>query len=54
MFIYRDDYYNKESERPGKAEIIIGKNRHGATGFIELDFHKEFTQFKDSEKNVDW
>lgn len=52
MFIYRDDYYNKESEKPGLAEIIIGKNRHGATGYVDLEFQKEFTKFKDIEKNV--
>ena len=32
MFIYRDDYYNKESERPGMAELIIAKHRNGAAG----------------------
>ena len=47
MFIYRDDYYNKETEKPGVSEIIIGKNRHGATGSVELKFIHEFTQFKD-------
>ncbi|HOD53499.1 MAG TPA: replicative DNA helicase [Candidatus Cloacimonadota bacterium] len=52
MFIYRDDYYNKESEKPGIAEIIIGKNRHGATGSVDLLFQKEFTKFKDLEHNA--
>ncbi|OQB08552.1 MAG: Replicative DNA helicase [Candidatus Cloacimonetes bacterium ADurb.Bin211] len=47
MFIYRDEYYNKEkSEKPGIAEIIIGKNRHGSTGTVELGFTKEFTMFR--------
>ncbi len=52
MFIYRDDYYNKESEKPGIAEIIIGKNRHGATGTVDLQFQSEFTKFKDLEHNA--
>jgi len=47
MFIYRDEYYNPEkTQTPGIAEIIIGKNRHGQTGFIELGFAKEYTQFR--------
>ena len=50
MFIYRDDYYNKESEKPGISEIIIGKNRHGATGSIELKFIHNITQFADKDE----
>lgn len=47
MFIYRDDYYYQEkSEKPGIAEIIIGKNRHGSTGSVDLGFVKEFTMFR--------
>ena len=47
MFIYRDDYYYQEkSEKPGVAEIIIGKNRHGSTGSVDLGFVKEFTMFR--------
>ena len=38
MFIYRDDYYDDESENKNIAEIIIAKNRHGATGTIELQW----------------
>ncbi|MCL2063112.1 MAG: replicative DNA helicase [Candidatus Cloacimonetes bacterium] len=49
MFIYRDDYYNKETQKPGISEIIIGKNRHGATGSVELKFIHNITQFKDKE-----
>lgn len=48
-FIYRDDYYNPETAKPGVTEIIIGKNRHGATGTVELKFVHEFTQFKNLE-----
>ncbi len=46
MFIYRDDYYNPDTDKPGITEIIIGKNRHGATGSVDLRFVHEFTQFK--------
>lgn len=45
MFIYRDDYYNPDSEKPGVAELIIGKHRNGPTGSVELGFIKEFTKF---------
>ncbi|MCF7859056.1 MAG: replicative DNA helicase [Candidatus Cloacimonetes bacterium] len=47
MFIYRDEVYNEETEDPGVAEIIIGKNRHGSIGKIKLRFLKEFTAFRD-------
>ncbi|MCB5247771.1 MAG: replicative DNA helicase [Candidatus Cloacimonetes bacterium] len=47
MFIYRDEYYYPEkTDKPGIAEVIVGKNRHGATGFVELGFVKEFTLFR--------
>lgn len=45
MFIYRDEYYNEESEKKGQAEIIIAKHRNGATGSVDLSFRKEFTKF---------
>lgn len=51
MFIYRDEYYNKgKTEKPGIAEIIIGKNRHGPTGAVELFFESEYTKFHTIEK----
>lgn len=45
MFIYRDDYYNPESEKKGIAEIIISKHRNGPVGSVELVFLKEYTKF---------
>ena len=46
MFIYRDDYYNKDSKEPGVAEIIIGKQRNGPTGEVKLTFLKPLTRFE--------
>jgi replicative DNA helicase len=48
LFIYRDEYSNKEeSEKRGIAEVIIGKNRHGPTGSVELAFQGQFLRFDD-------
>ena len=49
MFIYRDDYYNKESERKGVSEIIIGKQRNGPTCTIELAWLAQYTKFANLE-----
>ena len=46
MFIYRDEYYNKESKEPGVAEIIIGKQRNGPVGTVKLAFMKPLTKFE--------
>jgi replicative DNA helicase len=46
MFIYRDDYYNKDSKEPGVAEIIISKQRNGPTGTVKLAFIKPLTKFE--------
>ena len=46
MFIYRDDYYNKESKEPGVAEIGIAKQRNGPTGTVKLTFLKPLTRFE--------
>ena len=45
MFIYRDEYYNKESEQMGTAEIIIAKHRNGPTGAAHLAFIARSTKF---------
>jgi replicative DNA helicase len=45
MFIYRDDYYNKDSKEPGVAEIVIGKQRNGPVGTVKLTFLKPLTKF---------
>lgn len=47
MFIYRDEVYKPETEKPGIAEIIIGKQRNGPIGSVELVFIKEQTKFSD-------
>ncbi len=47
LFIYRDDYYNPHSEKAGIAEIIIGKQRNGPTGTVELQFHAAHVRFND-------
>ncbi len=45
MFIYRDEYYNKDSKEPGVAEIVIGKQRNGPVGTVKLTFLKPLTKF---------
>jgi replicative DNA helicase len=45
MFIYRDEYYNKESERPGEADIIIAKHRNGPIGDVVLTFIARYPKF---------
>lgn len=52
MFLYRDDYYNKESEKKGIAEVIIAKQRNGPIGTVELVWLPNYTKFAnyDSKK----
>ena len=49
MFIYRDDYYNKNSEEQNVAEVIVAKNRHGEVGTVKLQWLPQFTTFADRE-----
>lgn len=46
MFIYRDEYYNKDTKEPGIAEVIIGKHRNGPTGTVKLTFLKTLSRFE--------
>jgi len=50
MFIYRDDYYNKDTEKKGIAEIIVAKQRNGPIGTIELVWLPEYTKFANMKK----
>ncbi len=50
MFIYRDDYYNKDTDKKGIAEIIIAKQRNGPIGTVELAWLPEYTRFEDPLK----
>ena len=49
MFIYRDDYYNPNTEEKNIAEIIIAKNRHGETGTVKTQWMPQYTTFSDLE-----
>ena len=49
MFLYRDDYYNKDTEDKNIAECIVAKNRHGETGTVKLQWLPQFTTFSDLE-----
>ena len=47
LFLYRDVVYDADTEHPDKAELIIGKNRHGPTGTVELRYEAPYTRFSD-------
>jgi replicative DNA helicase len=51
MFIYRDDYYNKDSTAKNISEIIIAKQRNGPTGTVELAWLPDYTKFGNLQKN---
>ena len=53
MFLYRDDYYNSDSEKRNIAECIVAKNRHGETGKVELRWLPEYTSFGTLENRYD-
>ncbi|MCL2059792.1 MAG: replicative DNA helicase [Oscillospiraceae bacterium] len=55
MFLYRDEYYFEDTEKPGIAELIIAKHRNGETGFIELGYQNVFTRFTNqAPQGGDW
>ncbi|MBA2439638.1 MAG: replicative DNA helicase [Thermoleophilaceae bacterium] len=45
MFVYRDEYYNSDTDKPGVAEVIIGKHRNGPVGHVELAFLDRYPKF---------
>ena len=49
LFLYRDEYYDPNSEDKGLAECIVSKNRHGETGTVKLCWDGEFTRFRTQE-----
>lgn len=49
MFLYRDAYYNKDSETPNVSECIVAKNRHGETGTIQLVWDGQYARFSNAE-----
>ena len=53
MFLYRDDYYNKDSEDKGLTEVILAKHRGGSTGMIKLIWMGNYTKFADWAKFED-
>ena len=53
MFLYRDDYYNQDSEKKDIAEVIIAKHRGGSTGTVELLWLGSYTKFVNFEKRFD-
>lgn len=55
IFVYRDEYYNKESQEKGVTELIVGKQRNGKTGTERVSTHLEFSQFENMEhRNYDY
>ena len=49
MFLYRDEYYNEDSDKKNIGEVIIAKHRNGPTGTVELVWKKEYTKFLNKE-----
>ena len=52
LFIYRDEYYDPQSEKQGIAEVIVGKQRNGPVGTVELQFHSAHVRFNDLARTV--
>jgi replicative DNA helicase len=53
LFIYREEYYNRDSKKKGIAEIIVAKNKNGKTGYTEVAFDGVTMNFRNLEKNPD-
>ena len=53
LFIYRDDYYNEDTDKHNIAECIVAKNRHGETGKVELRWMPEYTTFATLDNRYD-
>ena len=53
MFLYRDDYYNEDSEDKGLTEVIIGKQRNGPVGTIKLRFFHDYTRFENFTSRIE-
>jgi len=53
MFLYREDYYDRETERKNMADVLVRKHRNGPTGEVELFFIPEYMRFRDVDKKHD-
>ena len=53
MFLYRDEYYEPDSEHKGEAEVIIAKQRNGPIGTVTLNWHANTTRFTGKERRYD-
>ena len=47
MFLYRDEYYNPDTDKPNTCEVILAKHRGGSTGTVELAWLGKYTKFAD-------
>jgi replicative DNA helicase len=52
IMVYRDEYYDPDSEDKGLAEFIVCKNRMGQIGFVKCEFHGQYSKFQDMEVNI--
>lgn len=53
LFLYRDEYYNRQSEKKGIAEVIVAKNKNGGIGYTEVQFNLSMMSFNDLSKDQD-
>ena len=52
MFLYRDEYYNPDSDDKGIAEVVVGKHRNGPTGKVQLTWMEKYTKFGSLARHV--